>query len=257
MKRTLLAMSISVIALFSACRKESGELVIELPDEMPIDLATKITNADGSTVEKFYYDNDRRLIAKTFRSSTRRDSDVVTYDASGKVVKYDEYYFNRLDESTAYSYNGNLVTREQTSYSNDGSAYSSTSTFTINSKNQLVEKLRDNGSKYTYEYDPSGNMIKTFRTETDGVKTELSSFTFDNTNTMMTHCTTPYWWFIVEDYFPMGSKNNIVSVEGGTKLYEYVYNLHLYPEKVTEISVRDGQKVPGRTHLIEYKNLNW
>lgn len=243
MKKTFLAAGIFALALFGACKKGDKD--------QPVNLVTKISNVDGSTVQEYDYDSRHRLINIRFKNESRRDSDVISYDAAGRVAKFDQYDTEGLDESISYSYEGNTVTRTKTGYSSDGITSTSSSSFVINAQNQLLEQPRGD-YKYMYEYDQNGNMVKKIKVYTDGTQNVADFYVFDDNSGMASNCTTPYWWFIVEDLFPFGSSTNLLSTKDETKAFAYAFDLHGYPEGMLEVKIKNGVRTPYREFKLEY-----
>ncbi len=238
-------------------------------------------------IEQFFYDDDNRLIKKTYSNGSRvYYSFEYEYDDFGNVIK--ETHFQGKSEAYVheYGYNSNnqLVFESRSSETSDnkdyyvydengnvikhtntiGARYSSVTENTYDSKGKVIHSHYKNNegdvivSDYEYAYDGKGNLIKEVYKQ-DG-KMDVTEYTYDfNGNLIMIVNTKNYG----EDYSQRhiseykydryGNTTKYTYRDGKGGGYEYEYEYDEYGNVIKRIYTDSQGKV--ETVTVEYKKV--
>lgn len=236
MKKTLLVLAV-LTATFSACKKEDQE-----QSGKPVKLLSRMATADGTYMEEYKYDSQNHLTSVYRKDEEGVEQETLTYDNSGKLIKYVKLENDGTTSTDSYIYDGNTV-QAVSSWSGSSSA-PVTNRYLLNDKGQLLEIARlENGqlgtARYTWEYDANEHTVKAFYIYTDGRKYERDAYSYDNNPGIMANCTTPEWWFTKEREYSLDViKNQLMtswSIENSPAYkYEYEFDADGYPVSVTE-----------------------
>ena len=185
---------------------ENGTITYEYNND---DTLKKKTMPDGKLITYNTYDGNKKLTKMTdyFGNETS-----YTYDSHGNVASVGEKYSGSTAvKTTAYTYNAD-DTLSFVSIPNN-----MTVSYTYDSVGRLIQ-LNNNSpymyshSTHLYEYDNSGNIIRSTETMFDH-PTLVSTYMYDGANRLRGETGKATWWYTYDEY------NNIVSTIGDGDTY--------------------------------------
>lgn len=211
-----------------------------------------------STIYK--YDDTKRVI----EIKNTYDVDYkIFYNADDKVNEVDTYKNNVLTQKDTYSYNGNTITDNATSFNNGASTGSVISTFTVNSNNQIISRnstVAPNSNNSTFSFDASGNIVSFTSTivSFNSTITGTSVYTYDNQKSIFAN--------VKGNYFALNgtsTKNNILKAIHSTSrtagidtlLTNYTYNSDGYPQSSIATIKNPGLPTRQVTNTYRYIKL--
>jgi|GEM_PF-7101177 len=257
MKKTLLVFTLAAAALFSSCNKNEDT---EADPVKPVKLLTKMLDENGGVRAEYKYDNQNHLIEVISDNEGTSGREVLSYDNSGKLVKYEEFRGQELRYTKTYTYNGDILTSGTTQYHDADYPSSSSQNFTMNSKGQLLEVVsvsqQNNTGRHTFQYNINGNLSRLLTYQDNGTEFELDGLTYGEQPGIMVNCTTPAWWFNNNEYMELSKTNIVLShkYEGRSNyLYTYEFDADGYPVKVKQ--QQEGEE-GSETLTLQYKTVN-